>query len=282
MELLRSTEIQLNAMELLLHQQRDVSIIPVQIFKETGKAPSIRCYGPGIVAFKHQWSKTAQENSKKYHLHIYKERAPQFIEGHDEASCRAGARYRIADLPDLWYFKDVWRWLEQVDLREGVEEESSSFGQESDEKDLEDKKKEMKKVAERLARQRTEVDVAARSRGDTVGPYFSIHKHQAESSESETALGGERKLIHESEKVLKESLDVETRGRNVLPQGHNPVAAPALAFSNQGMWTNSKTGDGACDGVSGILTPAGYYNKWRRQTSISQTLAEYSFPAIAR
>ncbi len=282
MELLRSTEIQLNAMELLLDQQRDVSIIPVRIYKETGKAPSIRCYGPGIVAFKHQWSKTAQENSKKYYLHIYEERAPQFIDGHDEASCRAGARYRIADLPDLCYFKDVWRWLEQVDPKGGVEEEASSLGYESGVKDLEDKEKKMKKLAEHLARQRTEAHVAARSRGETVAPYFSIHKHQAELLESKTALGGEKKLCWGSKQGLEEGRDVEAGGRNVLPQGHNPAAAPAFAFSNQGKWMNSKTGVGACDGVSGILTPAGYYNKWRRQTSVSQALAGYTFPGIAR
>jgi hypothetical protein len=177
MELLRSTEIQLNAMELLLHQQRDASIILLRIYKVTGKAPSTRCYAPGIVAFKHEWSKTAQENSKKYHLHIY-EKHGQFIEGHDEASCRAGTRYRIADcFPDLWHFKDVWRWLKQFDLREGVGEDPSSFGHESVEKLLEDKEQEMKRLAEHLARQRTEADVAARSRGETVAPYFSIHKH---------------------------------------------------------------------------------------------------------
>lgn len=282
MELHRSAEIQLNAMDLRLDQQGDVSIIPIRIYKETGKAPSIRCYGPGIVAFKHQWSKTAQENSKKYYLHISQERVGQFIEGHDEASCLAGMRCRTADLPDVWHFRDVWKWLKQIDSKEGAGEEASSLGHESGEKDLEDKEKEMKKMAECLARQRTEADVAARSRGDTVGPYFSIHKHQAESSESTTALGGEKKPCRGSEQGLKKRRDVEAHGHNLILQDNNPVAAPALASSNQGKWTNSKTGGGACDGVSGILTPAGYYNKWRRQTSVSQTLAGYTFPGIAR
>jgi len=58
-----------------------------------------------------------------------------------------------------------------------VGEDPSSFGHESVEKLLEDKEQEMKRLAEHLARQRTEADVAARSRGETVAPYFSIHKH---------------------------------------------------------------------------------------------------------
>lgn len=281
MELHRSAETQLHAIERFLPQQTDASTVPVRIYKDSAKALSIRCYGPGIVAMKHEWSKTAKENSKKYYLHIYEERGPQFIEGQDEASCRAGTRYRIAVIPDLWQFRDVWRWLKQVDLREGAGEEANSFGYENDVKDLEDKEKEMKKVAERLARQRTKVDVAARNRGETVGPYFSIHKHRAEYAESKTALG-EKKSIRGSEQGLKESRDVEARGRDVLPQGHNPIAAPALASPNQGMWMNSKHGGGACGGGSGILTPVGYYNKWGRQTLVSQALAGYSFPGIAR
>lgn len=281
MNLHRATEIQLHAMDIRLDQQRDVRIIPIRIYKETGKAPSIRCYAPGIVAFKHEWSKTAQDNSKKYYLHINKERAGQFIEGHDEASCRAEARYRIADLPDLWGFKDVWRWLEQIESGEGVGEESSSLELESGEKGLEDKEEEMKKAAERLARRRTEADVAAKSRGEIGGSYFSVHKHRTESPESKTALGEEERF-RGSKQDLKESRDVEARGRNSLPQDKDPVAAPALASSNQGKWTNSRIGGGACDGVSGILVPPWYYNKWRRQTSVSRTLAAYTFPGIAR
>ena len=114
---------------------------------------------------------------------------------------------------------------------------------------------EMKKGAERLARQRTEADVAARGRGETVGLYFSIHKYQDESLILKPSLG-EEELVRGNEQDRKGSREVEARGRVLLPKGPDPVAVPALASSNQ-KWMHSKIGGGA----SGILTPAGHYNK---------------------
>lgn len=228
------------------------------------------------MVFRKEWPSATREHAGKCYLHINKERAGLFIESHDEASCGAEARYRMAENAALGGFEEVWRWLEG----EGRGEESSSLGHGCGEKDLEDKEREMKKVAEGLARRRTEADGAARRRGESVGPYFSIYKQRAELSESKVVLG-DKEQLGGSEQGLEQSRDIEAYGRNVLPQGHDPVAAPALASSNQGAWTNSKKGD-ASGGVSGILTLAWYYTTWRRRKSVSQTLAEYTFPGTAR
>lgn len=223
--------------------------------------------------FNNEWPRATQENSRKYYLHINTERAGRFIAGHDEASCGAGARHRRAGLPDLWRFRGVWRWLEGVDSEGEEGEEGSSLGCETGVKDLEDKEREMRKGAERLARLRTEANGAAR-RGEIVGPYFSMHKQQAELVKSKTACGGEE-LGRGGEQGLEESQDVEGRGRGVLPQAHETVAAPALTSSR---WMNSNIGGAS----NGILTPVGYYNKWGIQTGVSRALAGYTFPGIDR
>lgn len=223
--------------------------------------------------FKNGWPRATQENSKRYYLHINAERAGRFIAGHDEASCCAEARHRRAGFPDLWRFREVWRWLERVDSEREVGKEGSSLGYESGVKGLEDKEEEMKKGAERLARRRTKAEGVARRRGEGGGAYFSVFKQQAELVESKSACGGEE-LGRGGEQGLEESRDVEGRGRGVLPQAHDTVAASALTSSK---WMNSNIGGGS----SGILTPAGYYNKWGRQTGISKALAGYSFPGMA-